>query len=141
GGALVEWSCPSRNHIGAYTRHAIRRSWVAPTRRIMTNPGLKSVPIKAVTYYAFAGDAHKALAAGYNGHVSRAYRPRDPLGKSFPIWRKSSKVVCACCGPKLLQRDVTAGTQKPARCSPLGQFPIPRHHQLTTGEKGGVTRR
>src|SRR5262249_37250924 len=24
GGALVEWSCPSRN---AYTRHAIRRSW------------------------------------------------------------------------------------------------------------------
>ena len=95
GGALVEWSCPSRNHIGAYTRHAIRRSWVAPTRRIMTNPGLKSVPIKAVTSYAFAGDADKALAAGYNGHVSRPYRPRDSLGKSFPIWRKSSKVAFA----------------------------------------------
>ena len=66
---------------------------VAPTRRIMTNPGLKSVPIKAVTSYAFAGDADKALAAGYNGHVSRPYRPRDLLGKSFPIWRKSSKVA------------------------------------------------
>jgi CheY-like chemotaxis protein len=85
----VEWSCPSRN---AYTLHPTRRSWVAPTRRIMTNPGLKSVPIKAVTSYAFAGDADKALAAGYNGHVSRPYR-RDPLGKSFPIWRKSSKVA------------------------------------------------
>ena len=61
----------------------------------MTNPGLKSVPIKAVTSYAFAGDADKALAAGYNGHVSWPYRPRDPLGKSFPIWRKSSKVAFA----------------------------------------------
>src|SRR6516164_1255475 len=83
GGALVEWSCPSRNHIGAYTRHAIRRSWVAPTRRIMTNPSLKSVPIKGLASYAFAGDADKALAAGYNGHVSRPYRPRDSLGKSL----------------------------------------------------------
>jgi hypothetical protein len=58
----------------------------------MTNPGLKSVPIKPVTSYAFAG-ADKALAAGYKGHVSRPYRPHDPLGKFFPIWRKSSKVA------------------------------------------------
>ena len=53
------------------------------------------MPIKGLASYAFTGDADKALAAGYNGHVSRPYRPRDSLGKSFPIWRKSSKVAFA----------------------------------------------
>jgi two-component system, cell cycle response regulator DivK len=31
------------------------------------------VPIKAVTSYAFAGGEDKALAAGYNGYVSKPY--------------------------------------------------------------------
>ena len=41
------------------------------TRRIRTNPDLKSVPIIAVTSYALAGDEDKALAAGCNGYVSK----------------------------------------------------------------------
>jgi len=51
------------------------------TRRIRTNPDLKSVPIIAVTSHALAGDEEKALTAGCNGYVSKPYSPRDLLAK------------------------------------------------------------
>jgi two-component system cell cycle response regulator DivK len=51
------------------------------TRRIRTNPNLKSVPIIAVTSYALAGDENKALAAGCDGYVTKPYSPRDLLAK------------------------------------------------------------
>ena len=51
------------------------------TRRIRTNPDLKSVPIIAVTSYALTGDEDKARAAGCNGYVSKPYSPRDLLAK------------------------------------------------------------
>src|SRR5260370_34440732 len=50
------------------------------TRRIRTNPDLRSVPIIAVTSCALAGDEDKALAAGCDGYVS-PYSPRDLLAK------------------------------------------------------------
>jgi two-component system cell cycle response regulator DivK len=51
------------------------------TRRIRTNPELKSVPIIAVTSYALAGDEEKALAAGCDGYVCKPYSPRELLAK------------------------------------------------------------
>ena len=51
------------------------------TRRIRTDPDLKSVPIIAVTSYALAGDEDKALEAGCNGYVCKPYSPRDLLAK------------------------------------------------------------
>src|SRR5262252_4726157 len=51
------------------------------TRRIRTNPGLKSVPIIAVTSYALAGDEEKARAAGCDGYVCKPYSPRDLLAR------------------------------------------------------------
>ena len=51
------------------------------TRRIRTNPDLKSVPIIAVTSYALAGDEDKARAAGCDGYVSKPYSPRELLAK------------------------------------------------------------
>jgi two-component system, cell cycle response regulator DivK len=51
------------------------------TRRIRTNPDLKSVPIIAVTSYALAGDESKALEAGCNSYVSKPYSPRELLAK------------------------------------------------------------
>jgi len=51
------------------------------TRRIRTNPDLKSVPIIAVTSYALSGDEAKALAAGCDGYVTKPYSPRDLLAK------------------------------------------------------------
>jgi two-component system cell cycle response regulator DivK len=58
------------------------------TRRIRTNPDLKSVPIIAVTSYALTGDEDKALAAGCNGYVSKPYSPRELLAKVRSIWSK-----------------------------------------------------
>jgi two-component system cell cycle response regulator DivK len=51
------------------------------TRRLRTNPDLKSIPIIAVTSYALTGDEDKALAAGCDGYVSKPYSPRDLLAK------------------------------------------------------------
>jgi two-component system cell cycle response regulator DivK len=51
------------------------------TRRIRTDPDLRSVPIIAVTSYALAGDEDKALAAGCDGYVTKPYSPRDLLAK------------------------------------------------------------
>ena len=51
------------------------------TRRIRTNPDMKSVPIIAVTSHALAGDEDKALAAGCDGYVSKPYSPRELLAK------------------------------------------------------------
>ena len=61
----------------------------AATRRIRTNPDLKSVPIIAVTSYALAGDEDKALAAGCDGYISKPYSPRELLAKVRAYWRKS----------------------------------------------------
>ncbi len=51
------------------------------TRRIRTNPDLKSVPIIAVTSYALAGDESKALAAGCDAYVTKPFSPRQLLAK------------------------------------------------------------
>jgi len=51
------------------------------TRRIRTNPDLKSVPIIAVTSYALVGDEDKALEAGCNGYVTKPHSPRELLAK------------------------------------------------------------
>jgi two-component system, cell cycle response regulator DivK len=51
------------------------------TRRIRTNPDLRSLPIIAVTSYALAGDEDKAMAAGCDGYISKPYSPRELLGK------------------------------------------------------------
>ena len=51
------------------------------TRRIRTNPELKSVPIIAVTSYALAGDDAKARAAGCDAYVTKPFSPRALLAK------------------------------------------------------------
>ena len=51
------------------------------TRRIRSNPDLKSVPIIAVTSYALAGDEAKALAIGCNAYVAKPFSPRALLAK------------------------------------------------------------
>jgi two-component system, cell cycle response regulator DivK len=51
------------------------------TRRIRSNPELKSIPIIAVTSYALAGDEAKALAVGCTAYVTKPFSPRALLGK------------------------------------------------------------
>ena len=51
------------------------------TRRIRSNPELRSIPIIAVTSYALAGDEAKALAAGCTAYVTKPFSPRALLAK------------------------------------------------------------
>jgi len=51
------------------------------TRRIKTNPKLKSIPIIAVTSYALSGDDEKAFEAGCDAYVSKPFSPRALLAK------------------------------------------------------------
>jgi two-component system cell cycle response regulator DivK len=51
------------------------------TRRIKSNPDMKTVPIIAVTSYALAGDDAKAQAAGCIAYVSKPFSPRALLAK------------------------------------------------------------
>jgi two-component system cell cycle response regulator DivK len=51
------------------------------TRRIRSNPELKSAPIIAVTSYALAGDEAKALDAGCSAYVTKPFSPRALLAR------------------------------------------------------------
>ena len=51
------------------------------TRRIRSNPDLKSALIIAVTSYALAGDEAKALAAACSAYVTKPFSPRALLAK------------------------------------------------------------
>jgi two-component system cell cycle response regulator DivK len=51
------------------------------TRRIKSNPGMKEIPIIAVTSYALSGDEGKARAAGCNAYVTKPFSPRALLAK------------------------------------------------------------
>ena len=51
------------------------------TRRIKADPGLKSIPIMAVTSYALSGDDDKARAAGCDHYIAKPYSPRQMLAK------------------------------------------------------------
>ena len=51
------------------------------TRRIKSNPGLRQIPIIAVTSYALSGDEAKARAAGGDGYIAKPFSPRAILAK------------------------------------------------------------
>jgi two-component system cell cycle response regulator DivK len=51
------------------------------TRRIKANPGLRQIPIIAVTSYGMSGDDVKAFEAGCDAYVSKPYSPRELLVK------------------------------------------------------------
>jgi len=43
--------------------------------RIKTEPGLKSIPLVAVTAYAMVGARDKVLSAGFDGYISKPINP------------------------------------------------------------------
>ena len=53
----------------------------AAVRRIKADPGLRSIPIIAVTSYALDGEEKKARAAGCDDYVPKPFSPRQLLAK------------------------------------------------------------
>jgi two-component system, cell cycle response regulator DivK len=53
----------------------------AATRRIKTDPALKSIPVIAVTSYALSGEEKKAREAGCDDYVPKPYSPRQLMAK------------------------------------------------------------
>jgi two-component system cell cycle response regulator DivK len=51
------------------------------TRRIKSNPELKSIPIIVVTSYLLSGGEEKARRAGCDDYVAKPYSPRQLLAK------------------------------------------------------------
>src|SRR5690242_9506964 len=51
------------------------------TRRIKSDPTLRSIPIIAVTSYALDGQEKIARAAGCDDYVPKPYSPRELLAK------------------------------------------------------------
>lgn len=49
------------------------------TRRIKSDPALRSIPVVIVTSYALDGDEAKARAAGCDAYVAKPYSPRRLL--------------------------------------------------------------
>ena len=49
------------------------------TRRIKADPGLKDIPIVAVSSFAMKGDEEKARAAGCDHYVTKPYSPMQLL--------------------------------------------------------------
>jgi two-component system cell cycle response regulator DivK len=52
-------------------------------RRIKADPGLRLIPIIAVTSYALNGEEKKARAAGCDDYVPEPYSPRQLLAKVY----------------------------------------------------------
>jgi two-component system cell cycle response regulator DivK len=51
------------------------------TRRIKADPGMKGIPVIAVTSYALSGDEEKTRAAGCDGYIAKPFSPRQMLAK------------------------------------------------------------
>ncbi len=51
------------------------------TRKIKADPGLRSIPIIAVTSYALSGEEKKAREAGCDDYVPKPFSPRQLLAK------------------------------------------------------------
>jgi two-component system cell cycle response regulator DivK len=51
------------------------------TRRLKSDPSLKSIPIIVVTSYALSGDEGKARAAGCDAYITKPFSPRVLLAK------------------------------------------------------------
>ena len=49
------------------------------TRRIKSNPELRSIPVVVVTSYALSGDDVKAMEAGSDAYVAKPFSPRQLL--------------------------------------------------------------
>ena len=45
--------------------------------KIKADPGLKSIPVVAVTAYAMPGDKERVMSAGFDGYVSKPIDPQS----------------------------------------------------------------
>ena len=85
------------------------------TRRIKSDPALRSIPIIAVTSYPLSGDEYKGREAGCDDYVTKPYSPRQLLAK---IRERPS---CRQCGG--VAADPRPGLEPKTSALRLGRFP------------------
>ena len=66
---------------------AVTHARAGATRRIKSDPALRSIPIIAVTSYALGGDEAKGRAAGCDAYVTKPYSPRQLLARIRELLR------------------------------------------------------
>jgi two-component system, cell cycle response regulator DivK len=57
----------------------------AATRRLKADPGLRRIPVVALTAFALAGDEAKARAAGCDGYITKPYIPSEVVRRVTAI--------------------------------------------------------
>ena len=63
----------------------------AVARALKGNPGLRAIPIVAVTSYAMVGDREQAMAAGCNGYIEKPINPDTFVGEIDRFLRPPEK--------------------------------------------------
>ena len=57
----------------------------AATRRLKADPGLRRIPVVALTAFALAGDEAKTRAAGCDGYITKPYIPSEVVRRVTAI--------------------------------------------------------
>lgn len=87
-------------------------------RRMKADPRLAAIPLIAVTAFAMPGDRERALAAGFNGYISKPIMPERFLGQIGDF------LSSGC------------GTRSMAPCEPIDRAHVPRSHDSLNRTEG-----
>jgi CheY-like chemotaxis protein len=66
---------------------------LAATRALKEDPGLREIPVLALTAHAMAGDEQKALEAGCSGYITKPVNTRNFLKSLEPFTREPKEMT------------------------------------------------
>jgi CheY-like chemotaxis protein len=85
GEAALELSCSERPDLVLLDLHMPGMDGFETLRAIRRQPALQDLPVIAVTALAMVGDRETALAAGFDGYISKPVQPRQFASQINPF--------------------------------------------------------